>query len=87
MPVNSLAWADENKLKCEKVRFHSEMGEINSTWIIFNLYEWTFFKGVAYAKLHTLKFWEIACTCIRHNTEYILKLLELWIIKLMVIIL
>ena len=30
-------WADEIPLKCEKVRFPSEMSEINSRWVIFNL--------------------------------------------------
>ena len=46
MYVNTLAWADENQLKCEKVRILSEMSEINSKWNIFNLYEWTHFKSV-----------------------------------------
>ena len=40
------AWTDENQLKCEKVRFLSEMSEIDSRWVIFNLFEWTFFKSV-----------------------------------------
>ena len=35
--VNSPAWADENKLKSEKVHFSKEMREINSRRIIFNL--------------------------------------------------
>ena len=43
--VNSPAWADENELKCEKGRFYSEMNEINSRWVIFNLYEWKLFKS------------------------------------------
>ena len=29
MHVNSPAWADENQLKCERVRFFKEVGEIN----------------------------------------------------------
>ena len=47
MHVNSPAWADENQLKWEKVRFLSKMSEINSWWVIFNLLEWTLFKSVA----------------------------------------
>ena len=35
MYVNSPAWADENQLKDEKVRFLSEMSEINSRCVIF----------------------------------------------------
>ena len=46
MHVNSPAWADENQLKCEKVLLFSDMSEINSRWVIFNLYEWQFFRTV-----------------------------------------
>ena len=35
--ANSPASADENQLKCEKVRFLSEMSEINTRLVIFNL--------------------------------------------------
>ena len=35
MYLNSPAWAAENQLKYEKVRFLSEMSEINSGWVIF----------------------------------------------------
>ena len=38
--------ADENQLKCENLRFLSELSEVNSRWIIFNLKEWTYFKNV-----------------------------------------
>ena len=44
--VNSLTWADENQLKCDKVRFLSEMNEINSRWVIFNFLEWIPSKSV-----------------------------------------
>ena len=44
MHVNSPAWADENQLKGEKVRFFSEMNDINSRWVIFNLKYEHFFK-------------------------------------------
>ena len=48
MHVNSPAWVEENQLKCEKGRFLSEVSEINSWWVIFNLLEWTLFKSVYY---------------------------------------
>ena len=35
--VNSPASADGNQLNCEKVRFLSEMNEVNSRLVIFNL--------------------------------------------------
>ena len=44
MHVISPIWADENQLKCEKVCFLSEMHETNSRWVIFNLWDWTYFK-------------------------------------------
>ena len=48
MHVNSPASADENQLKCEKVRFRSEMSEINSRLVTFDLSEWTrVFKSVS----------------------------------------
>ena len=37
MQVNSPALVDENQLKCEKVRFLSEMNGINIRWVIFDL--------------------------------------------------
>ena len=46
MQENSPAWADENQLKYEKVRFLSKISEINSIWVIFNRQEWTLFKSV-----------------------------------------
>ena len=36
MHVDSPPLADKNQLKCEKVRFLTEMSEINSRWVIFN---------------------------------------------------
>ena len=56
MHINSLAWADENQLKCEKVRFLSEMSDINSRWVIFNVWEWTFFKSVDFAVIWIIGF-------------------------------
>ena len=53
--ANSPAWADENQLNNKKVRFLSEMNEVNSRWVRFNLYEWTLFKIVnkhLYAQIH-----------------------------------
>ena len=38
MHVNWPAWADDNQLKWEKVRFFLEMNEISSRWIIFSIY-------------------------------------------------
>ena len=49
--VNSPAWANENQLKCEKVRFFSKMSEMNSRWVIFNHLEWTVFKSVNKSKM------------------------------------
>ena len=53
MHVKSSAWADENKLKGEKASFLSEVSEINSRCVIFNLFEWTLFKNVSmYGSCH-----------------------------------
>ena len=52
MHVNSQAWAEENKLKYEKVSFLLEMSEINSRWVIFNLLEWALFKSVRILIIH-----------------------------------
>ena len=35
--VNSPAWADENQIKCEKVRFLSEMSKVKWRLVFFNL--------------------------------------------------
>ena len=44
--VNSAAWAHKNQLKFEKVHFLSEMREIFSRWVTFNLLAWAVFKSV-----------------------------------------
>ena len=42
--LDTLNWW--KSLKCKKVRFTSEMSEINSRWVILNLKKWTHFKSV-----------------------------------------
>ena len=67
---NSLAWDDENQLKCEKVRFFSEMSEIGSKLDIFNLYEWTHFKNIDYPLKYfylCFKFWSLMSIFINLN--------------------